>query len=139
MIGSGSFSNVYLAKWRETLVVAKVINKDICEEKQKLLFIREIEIMTKLHHPNIVQFLGYIDSPFIIIMEYIPEKIFRLHTEIKSKTKISVTKDIFQGLAYFHNRIPESLIHRDIKPTNILLTTSKKAKLQTLDCQDYII
>ena len=28
--------------------------------------------MTKLHHPNIVQFLGYIDRPFIIIMEYIP-------------------------------------------------------------------
>jgi len=130
LIGSGSFSNVYLAKWRETLVVAKVINKDICEEKQKLLFIREIEIMTKLHHPNIVQFLGYIDSPFIIIMEYIPEKnLLDCTPRLNLKQKISVTKDIFQGLAYFHNRIPESLIHRDIKPTNILLTTSKKAKI----------
>ena len=27
--------------------------------------------MTKLHHPNIVQFLGYVDDPFIIVMEYI--------------------------------------------------------------------
>lgn len=130
LIGSGSFSNVYLAKWRETLVVAKVINKDICEEKKKLLFIREIDIMTKLHHPNIVQFLGYIDDPFIIIMEYIPEKnLLDCTHKLNLKQKISVTKDIFQGLAYFHNRIPESLIHRDIKPTNILLTKSKKAKI----------
>ena len=28
--------------------------------------------MTRLHHPNIVQFLGFIDNPFVIVMEYIP-------------------------------------------------------------------
>ena len=37
--------------------------------------------------------------------------------------------NILQGLAYIHNRKPYSLIHRDIKPTNILLTNSKVAKI----------
>jgi serine/threonine protein kinase len=38
-------------------------------------------------------------------------------------------RDILQGLAYIHNRRPYSLIHRDIKPTNILITNSKVAKI----------
>ena len=37
--------------------------------------------------------------------------------------------DVLQGLAYFHNRRPQALIHRDIKPTNILLTPSYRAKI----------
>jgi serine/threonine protein kinase len=38
-------------------------------------------------------------------------------------------RDILKGLAYIHNRRPNNLIHRDIKPTNILLTNSKVAKI----------
>ena len=43
--------------------------------------------------------------------------------------KISIMKDILRGLAYIHNRRPYSLIHRDIKPTNIILTNSRVAKI----------
>lgn len=129
LLGEGSFAKVYLAKWRETFVVAKVINEEICNNHKELV-LREFEIMTKLHHPNIVQFLGYINNPFIIIMEYIPngnlsKKIYSLNKQCK----INIMKDILRGLAYIHNRKPYSLIHRDIKPTNILLTNSKVAKI----------
>ena len=86
--------------------------------------------MTKLHHPNIVQFLGYINDPFIIVLEYIPNQdlMSNIHTLTK-KQKINITKDILRGLIYIHNRKPNNLIHRDIKPTNILLTNSKVAKI----------
>ena len=128
-LGEGTFSNVYLAKWRETFVVAKVIKQEILELK-KTLFLREIDIMSKLHHPNIVQFLGFIDDPFIIIMEYIPNKNLQDSLSLlKKKNKISIMNDILKGLTYLHNRRPYSLIHRDIKPTNILLTNSKVAKI----------
>tara|TARA_R110002073_G_scaffold7404_1_gene42001 strand:+ start:596 stop:1510 length:915 start_codon:yes stop_codon:yes gene_type:complete len=129
ILGEGSFSKVYLAKWRETLVVAKVIDETICQEKKELV-LREFNIMTKLHHPNIVQFLGYIDNPFIIVMEYIPKGNLLTNIPKISKTqKINIMKDILKGLVYIHNRKPYSLIHRDIKPTNILLTNSKVAKI----------
>lgn len=128
-LGEGTFSNVYLAKWRETFVVAKVIKEDILHYKKNLI-IREIDIMSKLHHPNIVQFLGYTDDPFIIVMEYIPNKNLEYNIRFLSKKKkINIMKDIFKALLYLHSRKPYSLIHRDIKPTNILLTNSKVAKI----------
>lgn len=127
LLGEGSFSKVYLAKWRETLVVAKIIHEDVCH---KSLILREIDIMSKLHHPNIVQFLGYIDKPFILIMEYIPNgNLLEKIKTLKRKQKISIMQNILQALAYFHNRRPQSLIHRDIKPTNVLLTKSNVAKI----------
>ena len=131
LLGEGSFAKVYLAKWRGTFVVAKVINANICAN-EKSLVLREFDIMTKMHHPNIVQFLGYIDDPFIIVMEYIPNGDLLQNIEKKTLSKSqkkNIMKDILQGLAYIHNRRPYSLIHRDIKPTNILLTNSKVAKI----------
>ena len=131
LLGEGSFAKVFLAKWRETFVVAKVINPNICKNEKELV-LREFEIMTKLHHPNIVQFLGYIDKPFIIVMEYIPngDLLENINKRTLSKeNKKKIMKDILQGLVYIHNRLPYSLIHRDIKPTNILLTNSKVAKI----------
>ncbi len=129
LIGEGGFSKVYLAKWRETFVVAKVLKEEVISEK-KFLILREIDIMSKLHHPNIVQFLGYIDNPFIIILEYIPNNNLQInYGSLYKSTKISIMKDILKGLAYVHNRRPYSIIHRDIKPTNIILTNSKVAKI----------
>lgn len=129
ILGEGSFAKVYMAKWRETIVVAKVINENICQEKKELV-LREFNIMTKLHHPNIVQFLGYIDNPFIIVMEYIPKgDLLNNIPKLYKNDKIKIMKDILKGLVYVHNRKPYSLIHRDIKPTNILLTKSKVAKI----------
>ncbi len=129
ILGQGSFSKVYLSKWRETFVVAKVIDPEISLNKKELI-LKEIEIMTKLHHPNIVQFLGYIHEPFIIVLEYIPNNSLSEHIGKLSKTnKFNITLDILRGLAYLHNRKPYSLIHRDIKPTNVILTKSKFAKI----------
>ena len=129
LLGQGAFSKVYLAKWRETFVVAKVIDPEFAKLK-KTLVLREITIMSKLHHPNIVQFLGFIDDPFILVIEYISNgTISSNNRNFNKNQKLSIMKDILRGLAYLHNRRPLSLIHRDIKPSNILITASKMAKI----------
>ena len=95
-LGEGTFSIVYLAKWRETFVVAKVIKKEEISVK-KFLIEREINIMTKLHHPNIVQFLGYIDNPFIIVMEYIPNNnLFLNKHHLRQKNKKIFSKIFYK-------------------------------------------
>jgi hypothetical protein len=111
LLGEGSFSKVYLAKWRETFVVAKVIDRKFLQIKKEIVM-REIDIMSKLHHPNVVQFLGYIDDPFTIVLEYIPSGDLSANIKkLNKKQKLSIMRDILKGLAYIHNRRPNNLIH----------------------------
>lgn len=84
--------------------------------------------MTKMHHPNIVQLFGHVEDPFIIVMEYFPNKDLSSNSNLSKKQKYSIATDILKGLNYMHTRKPDTLIHRDIKLSNIMLTNSKTAK-----------
>lgn len=124
-LGEGSWAEVYLAKWKETYVVAKVMKPT----PKSFLYLREFDNMTKMHHPNIVQLFGYVEVPFIIVMEYFPNKDLSSNSNLNKKQKYSIATDIIKGLNYMHTRKPDTLIHRDIKPSNIMLTNSKSAKI----------
>jgi serine/threonine protein kinase len=129
LLGEGSWAKVYLAEWRQTTVVAKVL-KNSFDTHAKELIIKEFENMTKMHHPNIVQLFGYVEEPFVIIMEYFQNgDLFQNLNNLKLNQKIKIASDIIKGLIYIHERRPNSLIHRDIKPRNILLTNSYSAKI----------
>jgi serine/threonine protein kinase len=95
--------------------------------------------MSKLHHPNIVQFLGFVYDPFIIVIEYLPYGDLTSNNSLTKTQKINIMKDILKGLSYIHNRQPDTLIHRDIKPSNILLTTSKLAKISDFGLSKFYI
>ena len=129
LLGEGSWAKVYLAEWRQTTVVAKVL-KNSFDSHAKELIIKEFENMTKMHHPNIVQLFGYVEEPFVIIMEYFKNgDLFDNLNKLNLNKKIKIANDIIKGLIYIHERRPNSLIHRDIKPRNILLTNSFSAKI----------
>lgn len=131
LIGEGSFSKVYLAEWKKTTVVVKVFNLQANVDKT-YLFDREFDTMTRSHHPNIIQLLGYIEDPFIIVMEYLPNK--DLLSIVNSKftsldKKLNISIDILKGINYLHSRKPDYIIHRDLKPQNIIFTKSFKPKI----------
>lgn len=128
-IGEGSFGEVYLARWRETMVVTKVMHENL-GEKHKTLVLKEFDAMTKLHHPNVVQLFGYINDPFAIVMEYFPNGnlLDNINSMSKSRKK-RIALEVARGILYLHNRKPHSMIHRDIKPCNVFLTDSYRAKI----------
>ena len=129
LLGEGSWAKVYLAEWRHTTVVAKVL-KNSFDEHAKQLIIKELDNMTKMHHPNIVQLFGYVEEPFVIVMEYFQNgDLFDNLHKLKLNQKIKIANDIIKGLIYIHERRPLGLIHRDIKLRNILLTNSYTAKI----------
>jgi serine/threonine protein kinase len=129
-IGDGSFGVVHEAVWRKTPIAVKVLavhkNVDITE------FRTEFEALTKLHHPNIMQLFGVcsLEKPYNIIIELMVSNIATCNSRNISKHRaINISIDIMRGLAYMHNRTPKCLIHRDLKPTNILLTQSGRVKI----------
>lgn len=139
LLGEGTWAKVYLAEWRKTTVVAKIL-KNSFDLHAKQLIIKEFKNMTKMHHPNIVQLFGYIEEPFIIIMEYFPNgDLFKNLNKLSMNLKVNITKDILKGLIYIHKRKPYSLIHRDIKPRNILLTNSFTAKISDFGLSTFSI
>lgn len=129
LVGEGTWAKVYLAEWRSTRVVAKVLKNEF-DKHAKELIIKEFENMTKMHHPNIVQLFGYVEEPFVIVLEYFQNgDLYDNLSKLKLEQKIKITKDILKGLIYIHERRPYGLIHRDIKLRNILLTNSLSAKI----------
>ena len=131
LIGSGAFGEVRKVQWRKTPAAAKIAHANM-PEKEKQLFLRELEVMVRVRHPNIVQFLGYIDTPFVIVMELCHFGDLRSYwrrRNVGNSHKVAICIDVLRALAYLHNRAPSPIVHRDVKPTNVLLTASGIAKL----------
>merc|ERR1719473_1877211 len=86
-----------------------------------------------LHHPNIVQFLGYARTPALtLVIELFPEgslERFVPREKPGQKTSLRFCIDMALAIEYLHSRQPSIVIHRDIKPANFLLTASLRVKL----------
>ncbi len=127
VLGNGSFGEVHRARWRGTIVAVKIANVTETNDEFKIDFLS----LTKLHHPNIVQLLGACTdtTPYMICMEFVPFSLDKMLYRIDNNQRLSISADVARGLAYLHNRKPIYIIHRDVKPQNILLTASMKAKI----------
>jgi hypothetical protein len=138
-LGSGSFGGVRVGYWRGCLVAVKSLHKELAKEQyQRRLFEQEVVIYSRLHHPNIVAICGVIRDPFSLIMELLQASLADvISTAHKSgryltlREQIDVSHNCLSGLTYLHN-LPRPVLHGDIRPTNILMTSVMSAKLADL-------
>ena len=145
-LGIGSFGTVYLVSHKKTKAryALKAIDKRIPENlEEKENFNREVEIMYKLNHPNIVKLYGHFEDEHFcyFIMQYIPNKsVYNLIPKNGKQPNIkliaSIMKDLISAVYYLHNMKP-TIIHRDIKPENILLDENSKAYLTDFGWSNY--
>ena len=135
ILGEGGMANVYLAN--DTIlnrkVAVKVLRGDLAnDEKFVRRFQREALSASSLNHPNIVEIydVGEDDGNFYIVMEYIEGK--NLKQLIKRRTKLSlpevidIMKQLTDGIASAHDSF---IIHRDIKPQNMLILDNGLVKI----------
>lgn len=134
-IGKGSFGEILKAKWRGTPVAVKRILPALSDDKMVVQdFRNEVELLVKLRHPNIVQFLGAVTKkpPLMLITEFLRGG--DLHQFLKDKgalptgTAVNFALDIARGMAYLHNG-PNVIIHRDLKPRNVLMVNTNHLKV----------
>ena len=98
----------------------------------------ECELLGRLHHPHIVQFLGVrveagSELPELV-MEYLPTTLRRCldtHGALPSEISFGILLEVAIGLRYLHELSPP-IIHRDLSSNNVLLTTSMTAKISDL-------
>ena len=146
-IGAGGYGRVNLYKHKVTgaIYAIKLIDKTKFENKiQKQLFAREVEIMYKISHKNIVKLYSHFEdeSNCYLVMEYIKRgNLFSLLQSqpnkcLDQKSIANYIVDLISSLYYLHNMNP-SIIHRDIKPENLLLSDDNHLKLTDFGASNY--
>ena len=146
-LGRGAYGRVFTVKYCGLVCAAKEIHPILIEgvspaEKKTIIdnFIRECHHCSVIRHPNIVQFLGVYysskkaDLP-IMVMEMVNASLASFvknnQSKIPVKTKMSILYDVSLGLSYLHARKPV-VIHRDLSPNNVMLTSQPVAKIGDL-------
>ncbi|KAK8890640.1 hypothetical protein M9Y10_035422 [Tritrichomonas musculus] len=137
-IGEGSFGKVFIVEDKSTkkIYAAKVSKNEYQEAtpKEMLNLSREVNIISKMEHPSILNFVGYSPVNFknkykpVIVTEFSPngslQDIFKMERKNKNipgydnTKKLILMYGIANGMAYLHLN---NIIHRDLKPDNIFL------------------
>ncbi|XP_031429078.1 serine/threonine-protein kinase TAO1 isoform X2 [Clupea harengus] len=134
-IGHGSFGAVYFARDVRTSEVVAIKKMSYsgkqCNEKWQDI-IKEVKFLQKLQHPNSIEYKGcYLrEHTAWLVMEYClgsTSDVLEVHKKPLQEMEIAaITHGVLQGLAYLHSH---TMIHRDIKAGNILLTEPGQVKL----------
>ena len=147
-LGAGSFGHVYLVKHKVTkaeYAIKAIDKRNKSNQEEKPYFRREIEVMYKIHHPNVVKLYGHFEDNnyCYFIMEYISKgNVYGLIPQdkkkrINQKVVATLIKDVISAVYYLHNMNP-IIIHRDIKPENVLLGDNLIAKLTDFGWSNYM-
>lgn len=117
------------------VLLAEVPNKVVND------FIKECRILSSLHHPNIVQFVGVNEKGQSIVMEYLHASLGdyvdeKIRTRkgfciLPIRHKHRILYDVALGLQYLHERM-KPIVHRDLTANNVLLTDDLRAKIADL-------
>ena len=134
----GSYGSVHRATYREIPVAVKILKPEwLTDESIRKEFAREIEIMRSIRHPNIVMFMGAGEferdgSPFLVIELLNKGSLTRLlrneEIHLSSQKRVSFALDAAKGMKFLHSLRPPR-IHRDLKSTNLLLSSEMVVKV----------
>lgn len=134
ILGDGSFGAVYKGRCRQKDVAVKVLFKQF-DEKSLRAFRKEVAIMSKIFHPNIVLFLGACTSlpgQLMICTELMSSNLEALllnpHTKLALLPRMKMARDAALGILWLHSSNPV-FIHRDLKTSNLLIDSNMTVKV----------
>ncbi|XP_039015035.1 LOW QUALITY PROTEIN: uncharacterized protein LOC120145211 [Hibiscus syriacus] len=132
-LGSGTFGTVYHGNWRGSDVAIKRIKKSCFtgrsseQERLTIEFWREADILSKLHHPNVVAFYGVVqDGPggtMATVTEFMVDRslrhvLLRKDRLLDRRKKLIIAMDAAFGMEYLHSK---NIVHFDLKCDNLLV------------------
>ncbi|CAB62031.1 putative protein [Arabidopsis thaliana] len=136
-LGEGGFGIVYHGYLKNVEQVAvKVLSQSSSQGYKH--FKAEVELLLRVHHINLVSLVGYCDEKdhLALIYEYMPNGDLKDHLSGKQgdsvlewTTRLQIAVDVALGLEYLHYGCRPSMVHRDVKSTNILLDDQFMAKI----------
>ena len=123
-LGRGGWATVSVATFRGAHVAAKCVHSAIISRHNVQLFRREMDMASRIRHPNLLQFIGATNEGEMVILTELMPTSLRKELEMdyfSSRLTISIGLDVARALNYLHLMQPHPLIHRDISSANVLL------------------
>ncbi|KFK24692.1 hypothetical protein AALP_AA8G012400 [Arabis alpina] len=135
-IGRGGYGKVYKGHLPGGLIVAVKRAEQGSLQGQKE-FYTEIELLSRLHHRNLVSLLGYCDQKGeqMLVYEFMPKGSLqdalsaRFRQPLSYALRLRIALGSARGILYLHTEADPPIIHRDIKPSNILLDSKLNPKV----------
>ncbi|MCL7022479.1 hypothetical protein MKW94_009560 [Papaver nudicaule] len=138
ILGHGGSATVYRGKLEDgSMVAVKRLKPQ--GQKSKEFMDSEIEVLSKVCHRNVISLHGYCsdDHESLLVYEYMPQGTLSQHLFKKNEgskpldwsRRLIIALDIAKGVHYLHNLANISMIHRDLKSSNILLSEDMRAKV----------
>src|SRR3954464_12923823 len=138
-IGSGATSRVYLARDtfadRDVAVKVFLFSAEVDPQTERMMhkaFLAEASLAGKLNHPHIVDIYDAVAEPdhSYLVMEYVPGTTLEAHAEVTNLLPLNkVVEIIFKCIRALEYAFQHGVIHRDIKPGNILLSEAGETKV----------
>ena len=143
-LGHGSYGAVYRAKCDQLVCAAKVLHPILFQTRDPSAyriverFQREIDFLSRLRHPNIIQYLGSCPDPEsrlpVLFMELMDESLTSFLERPASANppplplhvQVDIGHDVAQALSHLHRH---EVLHRDLSSNNVLLIGSRRAKV----------
>jgi predicted ATPase len=128
-LGQGAHATVFLAQdlRHDRPVALKVLRADPSSDESEIRFAREIRVLSRLQHPNILPLhdSGHVLDMLYYVVPYVQGRSLREHINERRQLDIgeavAIAREIAGALEYAHR---QGVIHRDVKPENILLAES---------------
>ncbi|MGH9465474.1 MAG: serine/threonine-protein kinase, partial [Thermoanaerobaculia bacterium] len=126
-LGKGGMGQVYLARHKslDTLAAVKVLAPTLDEEEFRSRFFQEAKSQARLRHPNIAHVLDHIeqDGQWFLVVEYmergsLADRLLSLTQPLPAHGAITYSRQALAGLGHAHEH---GVVHRDVKPANLLL------------------
>merc|ERR1712023_512560 len=133
-LGEGTYGIVYKARNRETddIVALKRIRLESVDEGIPCTAIREISLLKELNHPNIVRLYDVIhtERKLTLVFEFLDQDLKKYIDSCNGKMEVMAIKSflfqLFKGIMYCHQHL---ILHRDLKPQNLLINEEGELKL----------
>jgi eukaryotic-like serine/threonine-protein kinase len=129
LLGTGGFAEVYLGEH------VHLESRTALSEEHQAAFLTEARRLVRLRHPHIVRLLDFGiegDTPFLV-MDYAPNGSLRTRhpkgSQVDLETVVVYVKQVANALQYIHD---QKLVHRDVKPENMLLGANDEVLLSDL-------